>query len=145
MKRARLTWTMATGTCAALALALAPAARADVKAGVDAWSAGDYAKAIAEWRGPAAKGDADALFNLAQAYRLGRGVPEDVQQAEALYAKAAAGGHLKAADNYGLLKLLVWLEDTFGIRADDVDLDPDAFRSVAAIDRFVLASSASRV
>lgn len=103
MKRARLTWTMATGTCAALALALAPAARADVKAGVDAWSAGDHAKAIAEWRGPAAKGDADALFNLAQAYRLGRGVPEDVQQAEALYAKAAARGHLKAADNYGLL------------------------------------------
>jgi cell division protein FtsN len=78
-------------------------AQADVKAGVDAWAAGDFGRAIAEWKGPAAQGDADALFNLAQAYRLGRGVPEDVKQAEALYARAAAKGHLKAADNYGLL------------------------------------------
>lgn len=87
--------------CAALALA-APAA-ADVKAGVEAWGRGDYATAVREWQGPAAKGDADALFNLAQAYRLGRGVPEDLRQAEALYARAAAQGHIKAADNYGLL------------------------------------------
>jgi hypothetical protein len=78
-------------------------AQADVKAGVDAWAAGDFDRAIAEWKGPAARGDPDALFNLAQAYRLGRGVPEDVKRAEALYARAAAKGHLKAADNYGLL------------------------------------------
>jgi hypothetical protein len=88
---------------AGLALASAVPAQADVKAGVDAWAAGDFAHAIAEWKGPAAKGDADALFNLAQAYRLGRGVPEDLKQAEKLYARAAAQGHLKAADNYGLL------------------------------------------
>lgn len=81
----------------------AGAAHADVKAGVNAWSAGDYAKAVAEWRAPAAKGDPDALFNLAQAYRLGRGVGEDARQAETLYERAAAQGHLKAADNYGLL------------------------------------------
>lgn len=87
----------------ACALALASAARADVKAGVEAWSAGDYTRAVAEWHGPAAKGDPDAMFNLAQAYRLGRGVSEDLKQAEALYARAAAKGHLKAADNYGLL------------------------------------------
>ncbi|MGN6496351.1 MAG: SPOR domain-containing protein [Tsuneonella sp.] len=88
--------------CASLALTAVPAA-ADVKAGVDAWGRGDYAAAVKEWRGPAAKGDADAQFNLAQAYRLGRGVPADMKQAEELYAKAAAHGHLKAADNYGLL------------------------------------------
>lgn len=76
---------------------------ADVKAGVDAWSAGDYDRAVSEWQGPAAAGDADALFNLAQAYRLGRGVGEDVARASELYAKAAEKGHLKAADNYGLL------------------------------------------
>lgn len=87
----------------ALALACAGAARANVKDGVEAWSAGDFARAVAEWKGPAAKGDPDALFNLAQAYRLGRGVPEDLKQAEALYARAAAKGHIKAADNYGLL------------------------------------------
>ncbi|MGQ0840954.1 phosphopantetheine-binding protein [Actinokineospora sp.] len=48
-------------------------------------------------------------------------------------------------DSLGLLKLLVWLEDTFGIRADDVDLDPESFRSVVAIDAFVMANSASPV
>ena len=86
----------------AAALAAAPAL-ADVKAGVDAWSRGDFAAAIAQWRGPAASGDADAQFNLAQAYKLGKGVPADFKAAEDLYAKAARAGHLQAADNYGLL------------------------------------------
>ncbi len=93
---------IAAGACAALLLLAAPA-RADVKAGVDAWSAGDYAAAVSQWQGPASQGDADAEFNLAQAYRLGRGVPPDLARAEALYAKAAAQGHIKAADNYGLM------------------------------------------
>jgi hypothetical protein len=93
----------AAGLLAGLALVCAAPALADVKAGVDAWGAGDFTRAVAEWKGPAAKGDADALFNLAQAYRLGRGVPEDLKQAETLYARAAAKGHIKAADNYGLL------------------------------------------
>lgn len=84
-------------------MALPAAALADVKAGVDAWSAGDYARAVQEWREPAAQGDPDAQFNLAQAYRLGRGVEQNSKQAEVYYAKAAAQGHLKAADNLGLL------------------------------------------
>ena len=83
-------------------LAAAPAL-ADVKAGVDAWSRGDYAKAITEWKGPADRGDGDAMFNLGQAYKLGRGVPVDLGKAEELFGKAAAKGHLQAADNYGLL------------------------------------------
>lgn len=87
---------------AALAFAAAPGS-ANVKDGVDAWSAGDYERAVAEWRGPAANGDADALFNLAQAYRLGRGVETDIARARDLYAEAARKGHVKAADNYGLL------------------------------------------
>ena len=91
------------GALAASLLLLAAPALADVKAGVDAWTNGDYASAVREWREPAAKGDADAQFNLAQAYRLGRGVELNPQQAEVLYAKAAAQGHIKAADNYGLL------------------------------------------
>lgn len=90
---------LAAGALAALA---APAA-ADVKAGVDAWSAGDYASAVREWSQPATEGDPDAQFNLAQAYRLGRGVEADPRQAEALYLLAANQGHAKAADNYGLL------------------------------------------
>jgi TPR repeat protein len=86
----------------ALSLLAAPAL-ADVKAGVDAWSAGDFTRAVVEWQGPAAEGDADALFNLAQAYRLGRGVEIDNARARKLYEQAAALGHVKAADNYGLM------------------------------------------
>ncbi|MEO9600801.1 SPOR domain-containing protein [Parasphingorhabdus sp.] len=76
---------------------------ADVKAGVDAWGRGDYQAAIGEWREPANNGDADAQFNLAQAYKLGRGVPQDLGQAEKWYKQAADQGHLQANDNYGLL------------------------------------------
>jgi cell division septation protein DedD len=86
-----------------LALATGGAALADVKAGVEAWGRGDYAAAVHQWEGPAAIGDPDAMFNLAQAYRLGRGVPQDMAKAEALYARAAAKGHLQAADTYGLM------------------------------------------
>jgi uncharacterized protein len=88
---------------AAMLGALTAPALADVKSGVEAWEAGDYARAVAEWQGPAQAGDADALFNLAQAYRLGRGVKSDSTKARTYYAEAAAKGHLKASDNYGLL------------------------------------------
>ncbi|MGV2495394.1 SPOR domain-containing protein [Pelagerythrobacter aerophilus] len=88
---------------AGAALAAAAPALADVKAGVEAWSRGDYPAAVREWREPAAQGNPDAQFNMAQAYRLGRGVERDLKQAEIFYAKAAAQGHIKAADNYGLM------------------------------------------
>jgi TPR repeat protein len=90
------------GLAAVLTLLAAPAL-ADVKAGVDAWTAGDFTRAVVEWQGPAAAGDADALFNLAQAYRLGRGVEVDNARARKLYEEAARLGHVKAADNYGLM------------------------------------------
>jgi cell division septation protein DedD len=89
---------------ALIAAALFPvAAQAGVKEGVDAWQARDYAKAIAEWRGPSAAGDPDAQFNLAQAYKLGRGVPVDMKMAQSLYEKAAAQGHEQAQANLGLI------------------------------------------
>lgn len=77
---------------AAALLAAGTPALADVKDGVDAWSRGDYAKAVTTWQKDAARGDVDAQYNLAQAYRLGRGVAPDMAKAEALYAQAAAGG-----------------------------------------------------
>jgi len=80
---------------AASMLAAAPA-HADVKDGVDAWQAGNYAAAVAQWRPLALAGDADAQFNLGQAYKLGRGVPADLVQAEAWYRRAAKQGHLQA-------------------------------------------------
>lgn len=91
------------GTAAAVLALLAAPAVADVKAGVDAWSAGDFNRAVIEWQGPAEAGDPDALFNLAQAYRLGRGVEIDNARAKSLYEEAARLGHVKAADNFGLM------------------------------------------
>lgn len=46
-------------------------------------------------------------------------------------------------DSLGLLKLIAWVDDTFQLAVDDTDLDPDNFRSVAAIDAFVRASQQS--
>ncbi|MFC3441068.1 SPOR domain-containing protein [Sphingobium rhizovicinum] len=92
----------AIAAVAALLGAAAPAI-ADVKAGVDAWQQGDYAKAIAEWRPLAQSGDSDAQFNMGQAYKLGRGVQPDLNTALDWYRKAAQQGHLRAEDNLGLL------------------------------------------
>ena len=79
-----------------------PAAAQNVKAGVDAWGRGDFKAAVEQWRGPALAGDADAQFNLGQAYKLGRGVPLDPALAESWFRKAALQGHYQAEDNYGL-------------------------------------------
>lgn len=84
-------------------LVIALPALADVKAGVDAWQQGDYAKAIGEWRPLAQAGDPDAQFNLGQAYKLGRGVQPDLAVAIDWYRKAASQGHTRAEDNLGLL------------------------------------------
>ncbi|KTE17040.1 hypothetical protein ATE71_03375 [Sphingopyxis sp. H115] len=86
-----------------IGVSLAAPALADVKDGVDAWQAGNYQAAVAEWRPLAIAGDADAQFNLGQAYKLGRGVPTDLGQAEAWYRRAAKQGHLQAEDNLGLV------------------------------------------
>jgi TPR repeat protein len=81
----------------------AAAAPLDVKQGVDAWESGDYQNAVSIWRPLAVAGDPDAQFNLGQAYKLGRGVPADMAQAEGWYRRAAKQGHLQAEDNLGLV------------------------------------------
>jgi TPR repeat protein len=86
----------------ATVLAAAPAL-ADVKTGVDAWAAGKYDQALKEWRPLADRGDADAQFNMGQAYRLGRGVPADLKIAQSWFEKAGAQGHQDAQANAGLL------------------------------------------
>lgn len=93
---------VAASAVAALGLG-AGDARADVKTGVDAWQRGDFAAAVAEWRPLADQGDADAQYNLGQAYKLGRGVPQDIAIAESWYEKAAQQGHPQAAANLGLI------------------------------------------
>ncbi|MCD2325265.1 SPOR domain-containing protein [Sphingomonas sp. IC-56] len=89
-----------------------------VKAGVDAYERGDYRTAVDRWRGAATAGNADAQFNLGQAYKLGRGVPVDLAMAEQWYGRAARQGHEQAEANYGLAlfengrrsEALSWLE-----------------------------------
>jgi cell division septation protein DedD len=85
-------------------LLVAGAAWAGVKEGVEAWQAGNYSAAVNEWRPLADKGDADAQFNLGQAYKLGRGVPSpDLRIAQSWYEKAAQQGHAQAQANLGLI------------------------------------------
>src|SRR4029079_4787639 len=60
-------------------------------------------KAVAIWRPLAEKGDADAAFNLGQAYRLGRGVPTNLAAAQTWFERAATKGHLDAQTTLGLM------------------------------------------
>jgi len=83
--------------------AVAGAAPTDVKAGVDRWRRGDYAGAIDQWRPLAEAGNADAQFNMGQAYKFGRGVKADPNVALGWYQKAARQGHDQAALNIGML------------------------------------------
>ena len=89
---------------AALILALsAPASAQSVKAGIEAWQRSDYAAAVAIWRPLAEKGDADASFNLGQAYRLGRGVPTNLSIAKSWFERAARQNHVDAQTTLGLV------------------------------------------
>lgn len=87
----------------AIASVAAPVSAQSVKAGIEAWQRSDYADAVAIWRPLAESGDADAAFNLGQAYRLGRGVPLDLGAAQTWFERAAAKGHLDAETTLGLL------------------------------------------
>src|SRR6478609_7534126 len=88
---------------ALLAWAAAPISAQSVKAGIEAWQRADYAGAVAIWRPLAEKGDADAEFNLGQAYRLGRGVPTNLAAAKTWFERAASQGHVDAQTTLGLL------------------------------------------
>jgi hypothetical protein len=81
----------------------APLSAQSVKAGIDAWQRADYSAAVGIWRPLAEKGDADAQFNLGQAYRLGRGVPINLGAAKTWFERAASSGHLDAETTLGLL------------------------------------------
>jgi hypothetical protein len=80
-----------------------PLSAQSVKAGIEAWQRGEYAAAVEAWRPLAEKGDADAEFNLGQAYRLGRGVPTNIAAATTWFQRAAAKGHIDAQTTLGLL------------------------------------------
>jgi len=89
---------------AALLLAIAaPAFAHSVRTGIEAWQKADYAGAVAIWRPLAEQGNADAAFNLGQAYRLGRGVPTNLAAAQTWLERAARKDHVDAQTTLGLL------------------------------------------
>lgn len=87
----------------ALAATAASLSAQSAKTGIDAWQRADYAGAVAVWRPLAEKGDADAQFNLGQAYRLGRGVAINLAAAKTWFERAARQGHVDAQTTLGLL------------------------------------------
>jgi uncharacterized protein len=74
-----------------------------VSLGVEKWRSGDYPAAVAIWAPFADSGDPEALFNMGQAYKLGRGVPADLAKARDYYRKAANLGSRPAQANLGML------------------------------------------
>ncbi len=74
-----------------------------VRNGVELWRAGDWSAAVAMWQPFANAGDADAMFNIGQAYKLGRVFPKDLAAARDWFRRAALKGHLPAQANLGIL------------------------------------------
>ncbi|MBA2636508.1 MAG: SPOR domain-containing protein [Sphingomonas sp.] len=87
----------------AVATAAPALASPTVRDGISAWQKRDFITAVAIWRPLAQEGDADAAFNLGQAYRLGRGVKVDLAEAHKWLEQAARAGHLDAQTTLGLL------------------------------------------
>lgn len=110
------------GMASAIVVLASVPALADVKKGFDAWERGDYPSAIREWRPLAIAGDAEAQYNMGQAYKLGRGVPVDLKLAEDWFRKSALQGNQAGKDNYGLIlfqngkraEALPYIEDAAG-------------------------------
>lgn len=76
---------------------------ADMVAASRAYRTGDYGLAMAEWKLDAANGNSDALFNIGQLYRQGKGVERDLARAMEYFRRSANLGHVAAEGNLGTL------------------------------------------
>lgn len=103
------------GSCAVLALLVMSGAGADSSAGVAAFRAGDYGRAISELTPPAAAGEAEAQFYLGVMYAAGWGTVADPAVARSWYERAADQGFAKAEHNLGAL-----YRDGVGLARDPV-------------------------
>ena len=74
---------------------------ADFQKGEDAYTAGDYATALAEFTPLAKAGDALAQYNLGKMYRFGYGVEKDDAEAMKWYRLAAEAGNAEAQISLG--------------------------------------------
>ena len=68
---------------------------------MEAYTAGDYARAYKLWRPMADKGEREAQFNIGSLYEHGQGVALDAVKATDWYRKAASRGHEVAQFNLG--------------------------------------------
>ncbi len=81
---------------------------ADYAKGFNAYSEGDYATALAEWRLLAEQGDANGQFGLGLLYANGWGVDLNDDEALKWYEFAAGQGHREAAYNLGVMNANGW-------------------------------------
>jgi S1-C subfamily serine protease len=75
----------------ALSVLFAAAAMADYRSGIDALNRGDHARALAELKPLAEKGDSRAQWALGYMYRLGLGVAKDPRRAQQWRERAVRG------------------------------------------------------
>ena len=86
--------------CAAVAV---PVMAQDFDKGFAAYTAGDYATAVQEWRPLAEQGEARAQNNLGVMYENGDGVLQDAAEAVRWYRMAAEQGEAGAQNNLGVM------------------------------------------
>ena len=84
-------------------MAFTPVAAQDFLKGSANYQAGDYAKAVQEWKPLAEDGYDVAQYNLAWMYENGQGVPQDYAEAVKWYRLAAEQGYARAQHNLGLM------------------------------------------
>ena len=77
-----------------------------VKRGSQAWSSGDYSKALALLLPAALKGDPDAQHRIGVMYIMGQGVEQDLAEATRWFRKAAEPGQGESQNSMGMRYLL---------------------------------------
>lgn len=82
---------------------LASSAFGGVEEGIAAYTTGNYAKAIYEFKLSAERGDAVSQYSLGVMYDNGQGVAKDTTEAGRWYRLAAEQGHAAAQYNLGLI------------------------------------------
>jgi TPR repeat protein len=94
-----------SGIAAVLALSLPLPVDAGFKEAVEAYEAGDYKAALAEWMPLAEANDPAAMRNVGHMYRRGLGAPQDYSQALKWYRRAADLGFGRAQANVASMYL----------------------------------------
>lgn len=115
----------------ALAKAAQAPGRAEFDAGYQAYKAKDYPKALEQWKAAAAKGHADAMYNLGYLYDGGSTFPEDLELALDWYKKSLAAGSAPAKEAIARVEKLFatgYREFALGNAAYNQKAYDDAFR-----------------